>query len=92
MRRKLGESLSSSKKLDRTVAWDVTTSSLEAWNAFARGRDLIGQGKQRQAIEPLLRATKLDRNFAAAYESLSVAYYAAGDLPAATNPSRRHST
>ena len=77
MRVKLGESLSSIQKPDQPRG--VTTPSLEAFQAYAFGSDLVGQGKPREAIPYLQRAIELDPNFAEAYEVLSTAYSNSGE-------------
>ncbi len=79
MRAKLGESLSSIQKTDRSRSNDgVTTRSLEALKAFQLGIDLIAQGSPREAIPQFQRAVELDPNFASAYMFLGIAYGNAG--------------
>ena len=75
MRAKLGESLSSIQKTNRTRLNDgVTTSSLEALKAFQLGFDLLAQGSSREGIPYFRRAVELDPNFASAYMLLGGAY------------------
>ena len=75
MRAKLGESLSSIQKTDRTRTKDeVTTNSLEALKAFQLGFDLIAKGSPREGIPYLQRAVELDPNFASAHMFLGIAY------------------
>jgi serine/threonine protein kinase/Flp pilus assembly protein TadD len=72
IRVKLGESLSSILKLDRPFE-KVTTPSLEAFQAYARGSEQARHGSF--AARPFLqRATELDPNFALAYVFLGVMY------------------
>jgi tetratricopeptide (TPR) repeat protein len=73
MRGKLGESLASIQKFD-APSEQVTTSSLEAFQAFSLGTAKRDQGAQREAIPLFKRAVELDPNFAAAYARLAVLY------------------
>jgi tetratricopeptide (TPR) repeat protein len=76
IRAKLGESLSSIEKLERPR--EVTTSSLDAFKAYALGSSLQAQARPREAIPHLQRAIELDPNFAEAYDVLSGAYNNSG--------------
>ena len=78
MRAKLGESLSSIQKVDRFGP--LTTTSLEALEAFERGQHLNSQGLFREEIPYMQRAIELDPNFASAYMFLGVAYNNAGQV------------
>ncbi len=79
MRAKLGESLSSIEKLAPPLRdWDVTTSSLEAFQAFHEGARLYVSGHASEAVPVLLRATELDPNLAFAWTFLAGAYYNSG--------------
>jgi DNA-binding winged helix-turn-helix (wHTH) protein/predicted Zn-dependent protease len=79
MRAKLGESLSSIEKLAPPLkSWNVTTSSLEAFQAFHEGATLYVRGSYSEALPPLTRATELDPNLAFAWWFLAGAYYNAG--------------
>ena len=79
MRAKLGESLSSIEKLaPPREAWNVTTGSLEAFQAFHTGADLYTQGRFSEAVPVLQRATQLDPNLAFAWVWLGTAYYNSG--------------
>jgi tetratricopeptide (TPR) repeat protein len=69
MRAKLGESLSSIQKLDPPVD-QLTTTSLEAFQALALGEAQLVQGLWLKAIPFFQRATDLDPLFAAAWERL----------------------
>ena len=79
MRAKLGESLSSIQKLDRSPNEAVTTTSLDALKAFHLGYDLALQDSPREAIPQLQRAIQMDPNFAHAYEMLGIEYGNLGD-------------
>ena len=79
MRAKLGESLNSIEKLAPPFRdWDVTTSSLEAFQAFHEGARLYVSGHASEAVPVLKRATELDPNLAFAWTFLAGAYYNAG--------------
>jgi len=73
MRGRLGESLTSIRKLDMPIE-QATTSSLEALQAFALGEAEREKGNETTAIPFLERAIQLDPNFALAYGKLGVAY------------------
>jgi eukaryotic-like serine/threonine-protein kinase len=73
MREKLGESLASVQKYDVSVE-EATTKSLEALKSFTRGVDLLGQGKQLEAIPLYQHAIELDPDFALAYGQLGTIY------------------
>jgi tetratricopeptide (TPR) repeat protein len=75
MRGNLGESLASIQKLSRPPA---TTSSLEAFQAFALGSDAMSRADPVTAIRQLERATTLDPDFAMAWWLLASAYQNAG--------------
>ena len=77
MRASLGESLASIEKLDRPLN-QVTTSSLEALQAFALGQDALSQAEPLAAIRHFERATTLDPEFAMGWWLLASAYQNAG--------------
>ena len=79
LRGKLGESLASVKKLDHPLDLQVTTSSLEAFQAFARAMEQMDKGLPLAAIPLLKRAIELDPNFARAYGSLGSKYGNVGE-------------
>jgi Flp pilus assembly protein TadD len=79
IRGKLGESLASVKKLDHPLDEQVTTSSLEAFQAFSRGIEESDKGLPLAAIPFLKRATELDPNFARAYGALGAKYGNVGE-------------
>jgi eukaryotic-like serine/threonine-protein kinase len=79
IRDKLGESLSTVQKYD-TPLDEVTTSSLEALQAFSLGeKTMQGTGDAASAIPFLQRAVQLDPNFALAYASLGISYANLGE-------------
>jgi len=73
LRQRLGESLSSVQKYDAPVE-EVTTSSLEALNAFSMGRRARETGNM-AAIPFFERAVQLDPNFAIAHLALGAEYW-----------------
>ena len=74
MRQRLGESLSSIQKLQPPRETDqATTTSLEAFQAFAQGCDLLRRGDMLGAVPIFGRATELDPNFATAWDYMGVA-------------------
>ena len=81
MRAKLGESLNS---IQRTAPPEsnirVTTSSLDAFQAFAAGQDLFQQNRFLEAIPFLERATQLDPDLALAWQWLGVSYSNVGSM------------
>jgi eukaryotic-like serine/threonine-protein kinase len=78
MRAKLGESLSSIKKL-YTPFGETTTPSLEAFRAYALGDDAHQKGNDIPEAEGhYKRALEIDPNFAMAYARLGVIYRNSG--------------
>src|SRR5882724_11560026 len=73
MRRKLGESLSSTQKYNIPLE-QATTPSLEALQAYNLGRQALAQGEDAAALGFFQRATQLDPNFAMAYWGMSQSY------------------
>src|SRR5260370_965167 len=73
MRRKLGESLSSTKKYN-TPLEQATTPSREALQAYNLGRQALAHGEDAAALGFFHRATQLDPNFAMAYCGMSQSY------------------
>jgi tetratricopeptide (TPR) repeat protein len=59
--------------VDTAIA-SARTSSLEAASLFQQGVDLLYAGKNLEAVDPLLEATKQDPDFSLAYARLSQAY------------------
>ena len=78
IREKLGESLSSIHKEDRPLE-QITTPSLPAFQSYARGYELLGQGLPRSALSFFQHALELDPNIAMAYIGLRIAYNNLGD-------------
>ena len=79
MRRKLGESLGSIESPERHAVTEVTTPSLEAFQAYARGADHYRRGLFLQAVPFFRRAIELDPDFAMAHQLLANAYGNAGE-------------
>ena len=73
LRAKLGESLASIQKMDKPIE-DATTSSIEAFKAFALGEAQKERGDDAAAIPLYEHAVELDPNFALAYGRLGVVY------------------
>jgi serine/threonine protein kinase/Flp pilus assembly protein TadD len=78
LRTKLGESLSSVQKFD-LPAEQVTTSSLEALEAYSLGLKALNEQGDLAATSYFKRAIALDPNFASAYIRLSAIYGNLGD-------------
>jgi serine/threonine protein kinase/Tfp pilus assembly protein PilF len=79
MREKLGESFATAEKFD-TPLDQVTTNSLDALQAFSRGRvSMMGKGDFTAAIPQLEKAVRLDPNFAIAYAALATCFYDLGE-------------
>ena len=78
VRAKLGESLASIQKMDRPIE-DATTSSLEAFKAFAMAETQKSLGDDAAAIPLYQRAVELDPNFALAFGRLGVLHINHGD-------------
>src|SRR5438309_11336841 len=70
MRRKLGESLSSTQKYNTPIE-QATTPSLEALQAYNLGWQALAHGEDAAALGFFQRATQLDPNFAMAYWGMS---------------------
>ncbi|MGA9509378.1 MAG: winged helix-turn-helix domain-containing protein [Candidatus Sulfotelmatobacter sp.] len=79
MRRKLGESLNSTRMLNRPLE-QVTTPSLEALQNYTAGLSIMGEGHYLAAVPLFERATAIDPNFALAYYLQGIAYEQAGDM------------
>ena len=78
MRAKLGESLSSIQA-SAAPPDRVTTPSLQAFQAYARGREQFRLAAYPEAVPFFKRAIELDPNFAMAYWLLGTAYGNSGD-------------
>ncbi len=88
MRGKLGESLSTVQKFEKPLR-EATTSSLEALQAYSRGRQLIGANDFAGSIPVLKRAIQLDPNFAMAYAVLGTSYVNIGEVGLASENARK---
>jgi serine/threonine protein kinase/tetratricopeptide (TPR) repeat protein len=88
MRGKLGESLSTVQKFEKPLR-EATTSSLEALQAYSRGRQLIGANDFAGSIPVLKRAIQLDPNFAMAYAVLGTSYVNIGEVGLAAENARK---
>ena len=78
MRGKLGESLSSIRKLDKPLE-EATTSSLAALKAFSEGEETRNKSGDEEAIPLYQHAIDLDPNFALAYARLGTIYGDTGE-------------
>jgi eukaryotic-like serine/threonine-protein kinase len=84
IRKKLGESAASLQAHDVPFDQAITTSSLEALQAYTRGADALMQGDLPSSISFLRRAVTIDPNFATAYSVLGIAHRLSGEgVPAA---------
>jgi Flp pilus assembly protein TadD len=89
LREKLGESLASVQKYD-ALPEDVTTTSLEALQAFTLGARAVGiKGDSAAAIPFLKRAVSLDPNFALAYLLMGTNYTNIGENARAAESMRK---
>jgi tetratricopeptide (TPR) repeat protein len=89
MREKLGESIATAEKFD-TPLDQVTTSSLDALQAFSRGRvSQMGKGDFTAAIPQFEKAVRLDPNFAIAYAALATCSYDLGESAKAADYAKR---
>ncbi len=79
IRKQLGESLSSIQKYD-TPLEQASTSSLEALQAYSRGRKIALSGDNATAVPYYQQAIQLDPNFAMAYAALGTVYENLGEL------------
>ncbi|HEV8483792.1 MAG TPA: serine/threonine-protein kinase, partial [Blastocatellia bacterium] len=79
LREKLGESLSSIQRFDKPLQ-EVTTSKLEAFQAYAFGTELSSGARFMEAIPIFERAVEIDPDFASAYSMLSVMHNRIGRL------------
>lgn len=79
LRKKLGESAASLHTYDVAFDQAITTSSLEALQAYTRGTDATFNRDFPSGIAFLQRAIALDPNFAMAYSVQGMTYTLAGD-------------
>ncbi|HKF51553.1 MAG TPA: protein kinase [Candidatus Acidoferrales bacterium] len=90
IRPKLGESLSTIQKFDTPIE-QASTSSLEALQAFSRGREIALTGNNMPAVPHYQQAIQLDPNFAMAYAALGTIYDNVGEPNlAAENTTKAH--
>jgi serine/threonine protein kinase/tetratricopeptide (TPR) repeat protein len=78
LRGELGESLATVQKFDVPLA-EATTSSLEALKTYSLAKATANQKGSAAAIPFFKKATELDPDFAAAYNSLAAAYLGMGE-------------
>jgi tetratricopeptide (TPR) repeat protein len=78
LRGELGESIASVNKFNQPLVL-VTTSSLEALQAFTDGVKALNSGGPEKAVPYHQRAVQLDPNFATAYLALATDYGALGE-------------
>jgi len=83
LREKLGESLISVKRFDKPLD-QVTTSSLDALQAYSIGRSMQAVKGDAESVPYHQRAVTLDPNFARAYASLGMAQYNLQETTAAS--------
>jgi len=88
IRNKLGESLSTVQKFDMPLE-QATTPSLEALEAFSRGRRVFVTAGFAAAIPFFKHAVELDPNFALAYSWLSHIYGQIGESDLAVHYTRK---
>jgi tetratricopeptide (TPR) repeat protein/predicted Ser/Thr protein kinase len=89
MRERLGESIATAEKFD-TPLDQVTTTSLDALQAFGRGRvSMMGRGDFTAAIPQLEKAVRLDPNFAIAYAALATCSYDLGESAKAADYAKK---
>jgi tetratricopeptide (TPR) repeat protein len=78
LRSELGESLVTVQKFDVPLS-EATTASLEALQAFSRGKKALTQKGPEAALPYFYRSIQLDPNFASGYVALSAAYSVLGE-------------
>src|SRR6202040_3632137 len=89
LRQRLGESLASVQKYD-ALPEDITTSSLEALQAYAMGSRATDVDNDYLAAIPFFqRAVAIDPNFAMAYMMLAGSYQPQGELTLAAENARK---
>jgi len=88
IRKKLGESLSTVKKFDVPVE-QVTTTSLDALQAYSLGKRANRGGDYAAAVSLFQRAIRLDPNFAMAYASLGTSYSNVGETSLASENTKK---
>src|SRR5260221_703889 len=79
LRSKLGESLASVKKFDKSLD-EATTSSLDALKAYTEGSAVRTRGNEAASVPLFKHAIELDPNFASAHAILGTAYSNLGQV------------
>ena len=79
MRRRLGESLPSIQRFDVPIE-QATTPSLPALKAYALGLEERRRGRELESVAFFNQAIELDKEFAAAYATLSTVFGSIGEL------------
>ena len=87
LRGKLGESLTSIQTLDGRVHNVLSTSSLEAFQAYTSGERMVLKG--RSAVPFFKRAVDLDPDFAYAHAALGLVYGTIGEAGLSSESTRR---
>ena len=87
LRRRLGESLSSIQSQDRRTHDVLSTSSLEAFEAYTNGERMVLSG--RSPVPFFKRAIDLDPDFAYAHASLGLIYGTIGEANLSSESTRR---
>ncbi len=88
LREKLGESLISVRRFNKPLD-QVTTSSLDALQAYSTGRSMQALKGDAESVPYHKRAIELDPNFARAYASLGMAQYNLRETSAAAENFRK---
>ncbi len=89
LRLKLGESLPSIQKYDRPIHEAISTTSLDAFQAYANGERLVRREGNFNSIPLFKRAIELDPNFAYAYAALGLVYGLQGEANVAADYTRK---
>jgi eukaryotic-like serine/threonine-protein kinase len=88
LRAKLGESLRSVQRFDTPIQ-QATTPSLEAFQAYSLGREVLEKGQHAAALPFFQRAISIDPTFAMAYASLGIGYSSLGETHIAAENTRK---
>ena len=89
LRAKLGESISTVRRLDTPIE-QATTPSLEALQAYSLGwQTRVGKSDFAGAVPLFQRAIRIDPDFAMAYASLGISYFDLGEFSLAAENSRK---
>jgi len=71
-----------SKRIQEEWSQELATYSVEAYRAYARGREQLSAAQWEPAIEFFTEAVTIDSTFVAAWVDLSSCYWNTGDMPA----------